>query len=114
MAASKFYNIPTTEKEIWSAHQQRLAVISRERMAMDREHVHDIRALAASYGGSAKIPDSEKYKLLNSFNDKNAAITEKENKEISRVMREFDAYDARKRTPEPPQQQRGREIDREK
>lgn len=114
MSASKFYNIPTSEKEIWSAHQQRLAVVSRERMAMDREHVQNIRALAVSYSGSENIPDSERYRLLKSFNQKNAVITEKENKEIARVMREFDAYDARKRAPEPPAQQRGRDIDRER
>ena len=114
MSASKFYNIPENEREIWNAHQKRLAEISRERAAMVREYRQDFRAMRASYGQTENIPDTEKERLSKNFIEKNAAVTEKENKEIARVMREFEAYDARKRAPEAPAQQRGRDIDRER
>lgn len=102
------------EKKIWQDHQQRLAVVSRERTAITNAHYVAMRDLSNEYGTTFKAPPELKQSINKEFIEKEKLVTEKERTEIARVMKEFDEYDAKKPAPEPPAQQRGRDIDRER
>lgn len=80
------------EKQIWNAHQKRLTELSREKTASVKDYIEKRRALQASYGNET-TPQREITKLDDEVKKRLAKIKEDEDKEINRVMGEFEDYD---------------------
>lgn len=85
------------EKQIWSAHQQRLAALSRERAGFWKDYADRREALEATYGKD-NIPSSEELKMAKEAIEKIESLNERDYKEIGRYMKEIEDYDRRRNT----------------
>lgn len=86
----------TAQNSIWKAHQERLAVISREIVNREKKYYNDQKAMASSFGGLENVPQDQRKNLDEKFSEDMAALKKKEHAEIVRVQDEFKDHDKKK------------------
>lgn len=89
------------EKQIWSAHQLRLAVLSRERASYEKEYGERAKEIMDLHGGN--FPIEEQKKMAKEAMEKMTKFERQEHQEIGRYMKEIEDYD-RRRNPSPEKQ----------